>query len=229
MATTRCAPISTRGRRGAQGEPGSGGDHGRPRAGDRRQVPAIPRPAQDGRHVSRGRRRSSRRWDRSKRQASADGERPARPATHRRKQEGGGERTAAAEAPLPNPGGRDDRRRLQRARGVLPDGRHARPRRRSSSSHSSPRAPRILVYVVMMFVVPEANTPRASTRRRAACRSMRRKWSIGSKRPAQGQPPVAARVAAEAASMAAGRALGRGRTPRRHGSSRSCRCSGSCT
>ena len=46
------------------------------------------------------------------------------------KQEGGGASAPhAAEAALPHPRGRDDRGRLQRHRGVLPAGRHARSRR----------------------------------------------------------------------------------------------------
>ena len=127
-----------------------------------------------------GRRRSSPRWGRSPQGPRPKG--PGQNTANGAKQNGGAASAPrAAETALPAPRGRDDRRRLQRHRDLLPAGRHAGSHRRSSSLALLTKGVGILIYVVMMFVVPEANTAK-SVPLPAACRSTRRKSSIAVKR-----------------------------------------------
>ena len=132
----RCAPRLPRRRGGrARWQSRSRGDHRRSRAGDRRPVPASSsartsrslRPAKSS--------RSSRRWVRSSRRGAT-----SRVRIQRRPGGGhGAARTGAAS--LQDPGGRDDRRRLQRPRRVLRASTPPGPGSGSLSRRYSPRAP----------------------------------------------------------------------------------------
>ena len=117
--------------------------------------------------------------------------------------------SAAAETAVPHPRRRDDRGRLQRARGLS-----SRSTSRSSGSCSLVAAfvtkgVGIIAYVVMMFVIPEANTPeeRAAAGGRAAQRQ-------GRDRPREeavcgGQQAVAPALAAAAPPLAPARLAAR--------------------
>ncbi len=212
---------------GAQGQPGSGRNHGRSRAGDRRQVPAVSRLAQVGGH--RRRSGADHRGDGPGHRGTGGGHWRAE---RRRRSETGGRRRrrdrAAAEAPLPHPRRRDDRGRLQRPRRVLPDRRHPRSHRL--------RRPRAADERRRHSHLRRDDVPGPRSEHTGGTRSGRRHavQREGSGRSGEAgvrerQQALDSRVAAEAAAVAPGRLVGRGRCRLHRGSPRSCRCSGSCT
>ena len=132
-----------RAERDTRGQSRSRRDHGRSRAGDCRQVPALSGPAQDRR--DRQRDRSDRRGDGARRHRGRRGRPASAGSSASGAAKGGRQARRIAEAPVPDPRRRDDRRRVQRPRRLLQGRRHVRPNRvrRGCAPHQGRRHHRL--------------------------------------------------------------------------------------